>query len=173
MSLKTAIHNNHISMKKHLFYILVLCLLTTVNAQILEPAKWSFDVSQRSLEIGQEIEVIFNVRLDRDWYIYSNDFKAADFGPVPTKIEFIPHTSYELVGDLTPISPKDNQNEIFDLKYRYMDGGGAGFKQRIRILAKNPVVEGVYTYMTCTMVDGKCIAGDGEFDFSETIKVID
>ena len=39
------------------------------------------------------------------------------------------------------------------------------FRQKVRILSSNPLIKGTYEYQVCALVDGKCIPGDGAFEF--------
>ena len=150
-------------LKPLLFQVLLLYPII-VSGQILKPATWSYQVSEKAVREGDVVELIFSIELDETWYIYTNDFDA-DIGPTPTEINFTPHESYKLVGELVPINPKEKYDDILDATYRYMDKH-ATFKQKVRILTEHPIIKGDYTYLVCTMVDGKCIPGDGEFEFT-------
>ena len=147
--------------------LLVLVCFASLKAQILKPAEWHFKVYDNTIQIGQEVELIFEVTLDETWYVYSSDFiPTQSFGPVPTKFNFIPHSSYELIGDIISLNSKEKTDNLLDLTFRYMDESPVIFKQRIKVLSRNPIIRGTYEYQVCTMVDGKCIPGDGEFQFN-------
>ena len=83
-------------MRKLSFFLVALLIAQEIAAQILEPAKWSYDVSKKEVEIGEEIELIFKAVIDPDWYLYSSDFDP-DLGPMLTEFEFEEHESYELL----------------------------------------------------------------------------
>ena len=155
-------------MRFQLRYILLTQILfwypIMVSGQILSPATWSYEILEKEVRVGDEVELIFNIKLDETWYIYTNDFDA-DIGPTPTEINFEPHTSYELVGELIPLSAKEKYDDILEATYRYMDKKAA-FKQKVKILGEHPLIKGVYTYLVCSMANGKCIPGDGEFEFT-------
>ncbi len=74
-------------MKNLLFACLTILLslscLDEVNAQMLEPVKWTHEVEQ--LEDGS-FKVDFTAKIDEGWYVYSQDLE--DGGPLPTTIEF-------------------------------------------------------------------------------------
>ena len=132
-------------------------------AQILEPAKWSYDVSSKEVKIGDEIELIFKAVIDADWYLYSSDFDP-DLGPMLTEFEFVPDDSYELIGGIVPIDPKEKYDEIWEGNIRYFKGEGE-FRQKIKILRNDLVIEGSYSYQVCSDIDGKCIPFDDQFTF--------
>ena len=55
--------------------LLGLSLLTHVAAaQIIEPTSWSFRPAQAAPKVGEEVELIFSVKIIPDWYLYSSDF---------------------------------------------------------------------------------------------------
>jgi len=65
--------------------ILVTVFLTTVlflNAQIIEPIKWSFDSKQN----GKEVDLIFKATIDNGWHLY--DTYLPEGGPIATQIVF-------------------------------------------------------------------------------------
>lgn len=135
-----------------------------LNAQILTPATWSYKTSVNEASVGDEIDIIFKVIIDENWYVYSSDF-SKDVGPKVTEFFFDPNDSYELVGGIRPIKPKKKYDDVFEGDVTYFEHEGE-FRQTIKILKKDLVVEGYYEYQTCTTVDGKCIPGDGEFEIS-------
>ncbi|UXP33693.1 protein-disulfide reductase DsbD family protein [Reichenbachiella agarivorans] len=134
------------------------------SAQVLQPAKWSLDISVSEPEIGQEMDLTFNVKIDQDWYLYSSDFDP-DLGPLVTTIEFEPHASFELLGGITPVNPQKKYDSLWEGEYTYFKKN-AQFTQRVKILSTNPTIKGSYFYQVCTDIDGKCIPFDDEFDFS-------
>ncbi|MTI30147.1 protein-disulfide reductase DsbD family protein [Xanthovirga aplysinae] len=150
------------------FFILVVAAFVgaplSTYAQILQPASWSYDVSQKELKVGDEVDLIFNVKIDPDWYLYSSDFDP-DLGPMVTTFAFKPNDTYELVGDIQPIGAKKKYDDLWGGEYTYFVGM-AEFRQKIKILTSNPEIEGGYEYQVCTDVDGRCIPFDDEFVFN-------
>ncbi|HNP19590.1 MAG TPA: cytochrome c biogenesis protein CcdA [Fulvivirga sp.] len=133
-------------------------------AQILDPAHWSYNTSVDKATVGQEIDIVFKVVIDDTWYVYSSDF-SKDVGPKVTEFHYEPNDSYELVGEIKAINPKQKYDDVFEGDVRYFEHE-AEFRQTIKILTTDLVVKGDYEYQTCTTVDGKCIPGDGEFEIS-------
>ena len=154
--------------KNILVFIGVLCFYTTLQAQILRPARWSYHTSEREVEIGDEIELIFKVKLDDTWHLYSNE-QDYEIGPLPTEIHFEPHESYRIVGALIPkgeiIAEYDT---LWEETVRYFKHE-AEFRQKVKILKEEPVIRGNYTYQVCTTVDGRCVPGDEDFAFNRVI----
>nr|WP_245905176.1 thioredoxin family protein [Pontibacter mucosus] len=141
-----------------------------VQAQVLKPATWSYDVSKKEMAVGEEVELIFNVKIDKDWYLYSSDFDP-DLGPMVTTFSFAKHPSYELVGKIKPVNPKKKYDELWEGEYTYFVGT-AQFRQKIRVLQPDLQVKGEYEYQVCTDLTGQCIPFDDTFTFSNSqIKV--
>jgi len=74
-------------------------------AQIIQPAKWTYSVSNNSAKVGEQTDLIFNIKIDKGWYMYSSDFDP-NLGPMVTTFNFQPNDSYELVGKIEPVHPK-------------------------------------------------------------------
>ena len=149
---------------RSLIAILLMLSVFSASSQILTPAKWSYEVSKTYPKAGDEIDLIFNVKIDKDWYLYSSDFDP-DLGPLVTEIIFEPQ-DYELVGQIKPIDAKKKYDSLWEGEYTYFKKR-AQFRQTIRVLNENPEIRGTYEYQVCSDIDGKCIPGDGEFDFNK------
>jgi len=155
---------------KNVLSLLFIFLFSFIgSAQVLQPAKWSYDVSRDAVNIGEELDLLFRADVDRDWYLYSSDFDP-DCGPMVTTFTFNKHSSFELVGDIKPIGAKKKFDEIFECEYTYFRKD-ALFRQTVKVLSENLIIAGSYEYQVCTDVDGKCIPFDDEFDFSKQIAV--
>ena len=133
------------------------------HGQILNPAKWSFSVSNTSPKTGDEIDLVFKANIDKNWYLYSSEFPCED-GPIKTTITLKPNGGYKLVGGVKAIDAHDKHDEIFDCDVKIFKGTGE-FRQRIKILSPDVKLEGEVDYQVCSDVDGKCIPGNEEFSF--------
>ena len=151
-------------MNKILFFIISLLAFTSIiNAQVDQPCTWSTEVSTATPKIGDKIELIFNIKIDEGWYLYSSDFDP-ECGPVVTVFTFDKNDSYKLIGDIKPIGSEKHYDDIFECDYTSFRGKGQ-FKQTIQILKENSKITGRYDYQVCTDA-GKCIVFDDEFEFN-------
>lgn len=155
--------------KRHVLIIMgLLCFHAAIQGQILQPAQWSFDISEQEVSIGDELELIFKVKLDDTWHLYANE-QDYEIGPLPAEIHFEPHESYRIVGALMPVGEIIAEYDtLWEETVRYFKHK-AEFRQRIRILKANPVIKGNYSYQVCTTVNGRCVPGDEDFAFSGII----
>ncbi|MFM9076247.1 MAG: protein-disulfide reductase DsbD domain-containing protein [Bacteroidota bacterium] len=143
--------------------IFLFCGFSAIS-QILAPASWSTGASVRDLKAGETTELVFSVRIDPAWYLYSTEFNCDD-GPIKTTFTFQPHPSYELVGKVVAVNPVDKHDDIFGCDVRIFKKS-AEFRQKVRVLKSPLVLKGMYEYQVCTEATGQCVPGDGEFDFS-------
>jgi thiol:disulfide interchange protein len=150
------------------FFLLILVALAgNAAAQILKPASWSYVIAQKEVKANDQIDLVFNVKIDKDWYLYSTDFDP-DLGPMVTTFNFKADKSYELVGKIKPVHAKKKHSELWGGEYTYFVKT-AQFIQTVRVLDENFKITGDVEYQVCTEVDGKCIPFDQDFTFSEQI----
>ncbi len=145
--------------------LLLLLISASVYAQILTPTKWTWQVSDNAIKVGDEIDLIFKVTIDKDWYIYANEFDA-DCGPMHTTVTLNPDAGFKVIGTLKAIKPTAKHDEIFDCDVKIFKNT-AEFRQKIKVLSANLKLSGVYDGQVCTEVEGKCIPFDGEFSFAD------
>lgn len=150
-------------MKRSLVFLLFFFVSASVSAQILKPAKWSFKASKASPKVGETVNIIFTATIDNGWYLYSS--KLVVDGPMPTEATFTKNGSFEAVGSLIPVNPKEKYDEIWEGKVHYFTEK-AVFVQKVKILKVSPTVEGTLNYQTCTTKDGSCIPNKEKFKLS-------
>jgi thiol:disulfide interchange protein len=145
---------------RRIFFIFTILLSYGLNAQVIEPIKWSFSHKQD----GSEAELIFTATMDKGWHLY--DTYLPEGGPIPTEFVFEDSTRFEFVGELQknpePVEKFDN---IFMLNLRFFSDV-AVFTQKIRLNTDQPVViKGFVTFMGCD--DEMCLPpNDAEFEFA-------
>ncbi|MEQ9414427.1 MAG: protein-disulfide reductase DsbD family protein, partial [Cyclobacteriaceae bacterium] len=152
-------------MKRVLILVLFVSAAMVLKAQILEPTKWTSKSSVSSANAGDVIEIIFDVKIDDNWYLYSSEFPCED-GPIPASFTFEPNGGYELVGGIIPVNPIDKYDDIFECDVKVFKKT-AQFRQKVKLLGKGVVIKGEYEFQVCTEVDGRCVPGDGEFLFDK------
>jgi thiol:disulfide interchange protein len=149
------------------FLAVLLFLAYSSAAQILQPAKWTVESSKQNVKAGDELEIVFKVTIDKNWYLYSSEFPCED-GPFETAFTFVPHSSYQLLGEIQPINPIDKHDAIFECDIKIFKGT-AEFRQKIKVVSANPQIDGNYEYQVCSDVDGKCIPFDADFTISDLL----
>ncbi|MFG6686749.1 protein-disulfide reductase DsbD domain-containing protein [Mariniflexile sp. HNIBRBA6329] len=141
----------------------------TMSAQILTPAQWNIGLSKKVVHQGETVELIFSIRLEKNWHLYSN-IQDYTLGPLPTTFNFDPHTSFKLLESVVPIGSQKEFDPVFEVYVNYFENT-AEFRQKVKILSKNPLIKGFYEYQMCNIMDGKCIMQADDFKFHiQTIK---
>lgn len=147
-----------------MYFVLLLILGGSYSqAQFKKTTSWTFEASPSEVKTGEIIDLIFKVKLIDDWYIYSSDINE-DLGPMPTAADFKNNGSFELIGGLISVDPKEKYDNIWEGDVRYFEPSGV-FKQKIKVLTSNLKLEGTLSFQTCTDVDGQCIPGEADFNF--------
>lgn len=145
---------------KNIFFVFTVLFSLGLNAQVIEPIKWSFDHKQS----GNEAELIFTATIDKGWHLY--DTYLPEGGPIATEFVFDDPSLFELVGELhknpEPVEKFDN---IFMLNLRFFSDV-AVFTQKIKLKTDQPVtISGHVTFMGCD--DEICLPpNDAEFSFA-------
>ncbi|MBX2899092.1 MAG: thioredoxin family protein [Cyclobacteriaceae bacterium] len=149
---------------KFAFFSILLFASCGLPGQILKPASWSYTTSVNEAKVGDEVELIFKATIDKNWYLYSSEFPCED-GPIKTSFNFVPHASYQLVGNLVPVKPLDKYDDIFECDVKIFKKTGE-FRQKIKILAAPLKITGESDYQVCTELTGQCIPGGEDFSFN-------
>ncbi|MEP1487437.1 MAG: protein-disulfide reductase DsbD domain-containing protein [Algibacter sp.] len=152
------------NLNKLLLIFSLLFFSMQISAQILEPAKWEQKLSKNQIAKGDVVELIFQVKLNDTWHLYSNR-QDYQIGPLKTEFKFEPNDSYQLVGEVKAMGAKKEYDKVFEVDVNYFEHT-AEFRQKVKILSKKPIIKGYYEYQVCSTVDGKCILGEGEFDIT-------
>jgi thiol:disulfide interchange protein len=128
-------------------FLLLLFVATVLNAQILEPVKWSFS-SKKVSDI--EAEIIFTAKIDKGWHLYSQDIPPN--GPIATSFEIIKSENYQKIGKISEPKPIVENDPNFDMVLKFF-ATKAVFKQKIKLLTNNPfVIKGTVSFMCCNDV---------------------
>ncbi|MCF2489292.1 protein-disulfide reductase DsbD domain-containing protein [Dyadobacter sp. CY347] len=142
-------------MTKRFFLVFFLLSLNLAAQDSASISKWNVSVSNPDAKAGDEVELVFLATIDKNWKLYSSDFKN-DIGPLPTEFKFSAADSYKLVGDITPVNPKKTVDPTWDVAYTYF-AEKAEFRQKIKVSRKDFVAKGTIKGLLCSNVDGVCI----------------
>jgi thiol:disulfide interchange protein len=151
--------------KKYILALALLFLQLHAFAQMQAAPDWQLSYGSKEVKAGEEVELIFKADIPADWYLYSSDFDP-DLGPMLTEFEFEQHPSFEVVGEIQPVSPKKKYDDLWGGEYTYFTGTGE-FRQKVRIFQPKPVIKGVISYQICSDVSGQCIPFDTDFSFTD------
>jgi len=149
-------------MRLFLFAILIgLFAPRLTDAQILKPAKWTFEVSNKKVKAGDVIELIFRATIEEPWYMYSSDFDP-DCGPLLTEVQFDETNGFKTVGKLESIKSIQKFDSIFGCQVKVFKKN-AEFRQKVKITGGSPAITGTISGQICKDV---CIPFDEDFSFA-------
>ncbi|MEX2593046.1 MAG: cytochrome c biogenesis protein CcdA [Anditalea sp.] len=157
-------------MPKTVKLLLSLTFLILLNssslAQIISPPQWDFQLSDKDLTVGDEVDLILKARIPTNWYIYSNDFDP-DLGPILTELSLEGSVGIERKGDLRAIDPKRKYEEVWEGEVTYFDEEGE-FRQSLLISSENVQIQGTVTYQMCSDITGQCVNYEEDFALNVT-----
>jgi hypothetical protein len=155
-------------MRKVLFFLLPALLWAGAGfAQDRKEAQWSYRLSRTALQPGDEAELIFTAKLEKGWQLYSTDFKA-DIGPQPTRFEFVSNGTFEVLGDVTPVSPLHKKDKTWEIDVSFFTRQ-AEFRQKVRIDKLDYFFTGFIHGQLCNEKNGVCIPFRQAFQFDPTL----
>ncbi len=149
--------------KKIFSFILLITIVFNAYAQIKQKPKWILTTNKKEIKVGDEVELIFTSPIEKDWYMYANDFDA-NLGPIVAFFDFKKHASYKLIGKLKPIGTKKIFDDIWNgtvSKFFHK----AEFIQKVKILEPNPVIKIAIEFQKCSEVDGMCTNFEDDLEF--------
>ena len=98
-------------MKKIIFLILTFLAFANVNAQILNPVKWTNKTEKIS---ETEFNLVMEGTIDEDWHVYSQF--TPDGGPLALELSFKDAKgNFELIGKTTESATKREYNDVFEV----------------------------------------------------------
>jgi thiol:disulfide interchange protein DsbD len=152
-------------MQKYLSNLLAIVLLFLFQipafAQLVSPPKWTIQLAEKDLRVGQEAEIVLKASIPMNWYIYSNDFDE-NAGPVLTTLSLEGSKGISVKEKLNPINPKKKFDKVWEADITYFSGTGE-FRQRVTITEPNVEIRGIVEYQMCSDVTGQCILYEEDF----------
>lgn len=128
------------------------------QAQVLTPTKLSAALIKPTAEVGREMDLLVNARIDKNWHLYATDFDP-ELGPTVFTFNFTKSAAFELVGPPVSVGTKKKHDDVFNGTISYFEGTGQ-IRQRIRLLRPGTLsIKAEVEYQTCTDVDGRCVPG--------------
>lgn len=137
-------------MKKKILILLTLLLLfcITVQAQILNPVKWSYASKRIS---ATEAILYLKAVIGNSWHIYS--VNQQEGGPLKTSFTFETSTGFQLVGRVVEPKTLSKFEDAFGMMVFFFEKEVV-FQQKIKLKEKSHIIKGKIEYMACT--DEQC-----------------
>lgn len=128
----------------------LLLFVQSINAQILNPVKWSTSFEQIN---EQEFDLIITASIDEGWNVYSQFLEEG--GPIPTSFIFEEGAHYEIVGKVKESGKKkEGYDDLFGMDVvKFYEK--AIFTQRVKVTDTSLPIMGELEFMTCD--DERCL----------------
>lgn len=128
----------------------VIFIASYINAQILEPVKWTTSTKKIS---DTEYVLIATANIDDKWHLYSQN--VPENGPIPTSFTYEGNGNYLKKGNTSEEEGHTVDDPVFNMKIKYFETK-ASFEQRIKVKSKKPFeVSAIVEFMVCD--DSRCL----------------
>ena len=151
---------------KNFVYLLLfwVCFSVSLRAQLVEPPKWTYNLSEKSWTTGSELTLHLQAEIEKGWYMYASDF-SPDLGPVRAELQLEENSSYTRLGELRSPGRKESYDSTWSGNYTYFTEQ-AHFTQDIRIEKVPLRLSGSLTYQLCSETTGQCVLFEESIDQS-------
>lgn len=143
-------------MKKIFLFLVFIISFSTSFAQLIYPTKWTFTKEDNK---NGEYTLVFKVKLDEGWHIYSQF--TPDGGPLPMVFKFDKASCVKLIGKVTESKPIEEFDSMFLVNVKYFSKEVI-LKQKIQV-SGSCILKGKIDYQACKE---SCIFQDTTFTFS-------
>jgi len=137
-------------MKKYILLSFIFAISLGLQAQRMNPVKWTFEAVKKS---DKQYDIILTANVEAPWHIYSQFVKK---GPIPTSIEFKANPLIQITGTPKEIGKLEkNYDKNFDAEISYF-ANKVQFVQTISLkVTTKTKLTGSVEYMVCN--DEKCL----------------
>ncbi len=145
-------------MKRIVYLLIAFLVVTNINAQILNPVKWSTKTEKIS---ETEFNLVINGVIENEWHVYSQ-FTPED-GPLPMVLTFKDQKgNFELVGKAKESPYKKQFNDVFGVDEYYCEHN-VKVTQRVKIV--NPKTSKIKLNVEYQVCKTSCINEIKDFIF--------
>jgi len=145
-------------MKKIFFILFAFLAFAKVNAQVLDPVKWSTAIEKKS---ETNYILTFNAVIEKDWHMYSQF--TPDGGPLPLELVFKDQKgNYNLVGKAKESKTTKAFNDVFGVDEIFFHDK-AQIQQEITLT--NPKATSIETELSYQVCKEVCINQEKKFTF--------
>lgn len=143
------------------FSLLFVVSIFSLQAQNLDPVKWSSELTENS---DNTLELKFTAAIEEGWTVYS--MFTADDGPRPTELNFEDPVPVEKLGKAIETGHrKEGLDKLFDVEViKFLDDLDYTVAQKLKVIDYDTPIVGYLTFMTCD--NKRCLPPkDIEFTF--------
>jgi thiol:disulfide interchange protein len=146
-------------MRKYIFLLLVFLAMANVNAQILDPVKWTTKIEKKS---ETNYILIFNGDIESGWHMYSQF--TPDGGPLALQVIFKNQKgNFNLIGKAKEGKTTTAYNDIFEVNETFFVKN-AQIQQEITLL--NPKISKIEVALNYQVCKEACVNQEKKFSFT-------
>ena len=146
-------------MRKYIFLLLVFLAFAKVNAQILDPVKWTTKIEKKS---ETNYILIFNGVIEEGWHMYSQF--TPDGGPLALQVIFKNQKgNFNLIGKAKEGKTTTAYNDVFEVNETFFVKN-AQIQQEITIL--NPKLSKIDVALNYQVCKEACVNQEKNFSFT-------
>ena len=139
-----------VNMKKYILFSFVFAISLGLQAQRMNPVKWTFEAVKKA---DKQYDIILTANVEAPWHIYSQHVKN---GPIPTDIQFKSNPLVQIKGEAKELGKLEKMyDKNFDTELMFFSGK-VQFVQAITLkVASKTKLTGNIEYQVCN--DEKCL----------------
>lgn len=139
-----------VNMKKYILLSFVYAISLGLQAQRMNPVKWTFEAVKKA---DKQYDIILTANVEAPWHIYSQHVKN---GPIPTDIQFKINPLVQIKGEPKELGKLEKMyDKNFDTELMFFSGK-VQFVQAITLkVASKTKLTGNIEYQVCN--DEKCL----------------
>jgi thiol:disulfide interchange protein DsbD len=145
---------------KFILLLIGFSFALNADAQLKQKPTWKISINPLNPSVGDEVELVLKSPIEKDWYMYSNDF-SEDVGPVVALIQFAKNDAIQCIGKPKPKGNHKKFDEVFGGEVSTFTKE-AVFVQKIKILKENPTIKVSLDFQECSQVTGMCVLFEDE-----------
>jgi thiol:disulfide interchange protein len=146
-------------MRKYIFLLLFFLAFANVNAQILDPVKWTTRIEKKS---ETNYILIFNGVIESGWHMYSQF--TPEGGPLPLEVIFKNQKgNFNLIGKAKEGKTTTAYNDIFEVNETFFVKN-AQIQQEITLL--NPKISKIEVALNYQVCKEACVNQEKKFSFT-------
>jgi DsbC/DsbD-like thiol-disulfide interchange protein len=128
---------------KKLIPVIAFFIFSNSYAQMARPTKWTFTYEEKK---DGEAELIFKVKIDEHWHIYSQNTPVG--GPIPMSFTFEKPSGFILDGKVIEPKPVEEYDSSFEMNVLFFKEE-VQFRQKIKLNKNSCTVKGKIEYQAC------------------------
>jgi thiol:disulfide interchange protein DsbD len=148
---------------RYLWLSILIGLPALLAGQMVKTPEFRYRFSKDQIKTGETVELIITADIPKNWHLFSEETDCPpDEGPIEASLTFSSPNGkgkaacFETVGKFSSVGDHLVRDDIFECSTGQFEGK-AEFRQKLRILADDAVIEFRFQGQMCDDVSGMCV----------------